>query len=106
MSIDYAWERLYIAVRTLATSHDSLRERLRYAMTDMAFVAWSDFPEGDLRKRWTGIYEDLTIFEPRNSGEGKIEATTAQLSEHDAGAIAERIFDLFMEIQPLVTRQR
>lgn len=101
MSLDYVWQKLFGAVHGMATGSRSLRERLCAAMVGMVVLKPDDFPEGDLRRRWIGIREDLTILESRRPGEGTIEATTAQLSDHDANAIAERIFDLFIAVHDL-----
>jgi hypothetical protein len=106
MGLDYAWQKLFGAVHGMATGDASLRERLAAAMVGMVVLNPDDFPEGDLRQRWIGIREDLTIFEPRHPGDGKIQATTAQLSDHDAHAIAEQIVDLFMEVNDLYKATR
>jgi hypothetical protein len=93
-----AWERLYGAVHTLAVSDGPLAERLEYAAQYLIGLKPDDFDDADQRRKFVGIREDLTIEEPRNAGEGRIRATTRLLSEHDAHAIAVRIFELFMEL--------
>jgi hypothetical protein len=56
------------------------------------------FPNAKTTKQWEGIREDRTIFEPRLGDQGKIDATTKRLTDYDADRIANRIFDLYLQI--------
>jgi len=54
-----------------------------------------------MAREWRGIVEDLTIFKPEFADEGKIDATTRNLIDYDAYAIAKRIVELYDKVQRL-----
>jgi hypothetical protein len=85
----------------MATTDMPLRDRLEAAMIEMSPLRADNFPEGELRRRYQGIREDLTIEEARVPGEGRIRSTLRILTDEDAAAIAGRIFDLFLDLRRL-----
>jgi hypothetical protein len=96
--MSYAAEKLCEAVYALATGEGRLRERLASAANPLVRLNEDDFATDRQRKMFQGITEDLAIFEAQRVGEGRIHSTARQLPEHDRVRIAERIFDLFVEL--------
>ncbi|ALB43192.1 hypothetical protein AA650_24525 [Anabaena sp. WA102] len=91
MSLRYTRQKLYSAVRTLASSNESIQDRLYFASSDlMTLHQPDDFPE-ELREEFNEIHQKLTH-------EGSFEATTTKMSEEEARKIAEKIVDLYDEI--------
>jgi len=94
MAIDYAQEKLMQAIDTLATGTGTIQDRLGGAALYLIRLKPEDFPEGDLRKLFQGVKDDLT-FEPAKGDEGTIAATLRITDDEDARAIAKRIVSLF-----------
>ena len=60
-------------------------------------VRSDDMPEGELRRVFAGVKDDLAFKPPRGS-EGAIVATLLRTPDEDASAIAWRILDLYREL--------
>lgn len=88
------YERLRLAVESLATGRGSLQDRLYYAFLHICVFRVEDFPER-LRNEFREISEEMTKFE---GDEGSIKATCKVMSDDEAEKIAQRIFDLFTTI--------
>ena len=73
MSIEYAHEKLMSAVHAMATGAGDIRDRLGDAALVLLPLGLEDFPDGELRRSFTGIMDDLT-FQPAAGNEGAIEA--------------------------------
>jgi len=104
MSIEYADEKLMEAVYCLATGSGRIQERLAAAAMVLIRLTPDDFPEGDLRRIFEGVDDDLTFEQPEGD-EGSISATLKRTSDEDARAIAQRIVDLYHAVSRL-TRER
>ena len=101
MSISYTHEKLLVAATTLATGQGELQDRLRGAYNSALIRLRSDdLPEGAVRKAFEAIRDDLTWVESKGD-EGATAATTNLLDELEAKSIAQRIFDLFLEVRDL-----
>ena len=101
---DYPEKKLYEAVFTLATGSGTLRERLAGAAQHLIGLSVNTayhFPDEETIRELRGIVEDLTIFEPEFADEGSIDATTRNLIDYDAYAIAKRIVELYARVQTL-----
>ena len=96
MSIDYAHEKLSAAVYSLATGAGRVQERLADAALVLIRLKPDDFPDdGDLRRSFVGVMDDLTYEQPQQEGEGRISATLKVTSDYDASEIAKRILALY-----------
>lgn len=94
MSLDYTWEKLYVAVTTLAAGTDRLQDRLRDAYTAALIrLKPDDFPE-DQRQEFRQLQARMNR-EPAHRSEGTITTTTRLMSDEDARRIAEQIVSLF-----------
>jgi hypothetical protein len=108
---EYSERKLFEALFTLATGSGTLRERLAGAAQHLIGLSVNTayhFPDEATARECRGIVEDLTIFEPESADEGRIDATTRNLIDHDAHAIAKRIVELYARVQTLnseVSRQ-
>jgi hypothetical protein len=100
MRIGYVDEKLTQAVDLLATGSGRVQERLSYAALELIRLRADDFPEGELRRRFNGIWDDLT-FEQPTGVEGSIAATLNRTGDEDACAIARRILKLYFAISRL-----
>jgi hypothetical protein len=95
MTIEYAWEKLMQAVDSLATGTGRLQERLADAALFLIRLRPEDIPEGDLRRTFLGVMDDLTYAQGE---EGSIAASLKIKDDEDARAIAQRIVALFHAI--------
>jgi hypothetical protein len=100
MSIEYAHEKLMQAVDALATGAGRVQERLHNAAIVLVRLQPNDFPEGELRRTFIGVLDDLT-FEQATGDEGHIAATLRLTNDEDARAIAGRILHLYFETSRL-----
>lgn len=100
MSIAYAHEKLLVATQILATGTGRINDRLRLAALSIVTLKPDDFPEGELRRKFRGVMDDLT-FQQAKGNEGNIAATLGITSEEDASAIARRIFELYGDVRDL-----
>ena len=93
MRIIYAEEKLTKAVEVLATGSGRVKERLRNAAASLVCLRPDGFPDGDLRRTFVGVIDDLT-YQQGGENEGSISATLKITDDKDARAIARRIIDL------------
>jgi hypothetical protein len=90
------YERLRLAVESLATGRGSLQDRLYYALLNIYVFRVEDFPV-KIRDEFREIIEETTKVKPIGD-EGSIKATCRIMSDEEAEKIAQRIFDLFTTI--------
>jgi hypothetical protein len=100
MRIGYAKEKSTDAVDSLATGAGRVQERLSLAADFLIRLRPDDFPEGELRRKFIGIWDDLTFDQPTGD-EGNIPATLNRTDDEDARAIARRILSLYSAISKL-----
>jgi hypothetical protein len=93
----YALEKLTCAVEVLVSGTDRVQERLIEAARSLQRIRPEEMPEGELRRVFAGVKDDLT-FEPPVGSEGAIIATLLRTPDEDASAIAGRIFLLYREL--------
>ncbi len=100
MSLEYAWEKLYITVRNLASGTGSIQERLADAYISGGYIlglgTQNELPT-DLQPSYAAINRTMTRV-PAQGDEGDIVATTRQMSDDEAVEVAEQIVDLFNEV--------
>lgn len=94
----YALEKFGQAVHELVMHPGRVQERLEAAFMRFHPVWADDLPEGELRRRFAGIRDNLT-FDEATGNEGRLAATLRNLSDEDASAIAARIWRLYYELQ-------
>jgi hypothetical protein len=87
--MSYAWQKLYEAVGSLATSALPLQRRLGYATIPLLVLKPDDFPDAGNLEDFTWIMEQI-----RAPGES-IAVACGQLTDIDAEAVAKRIWTLF-----------
>lgn len=98
MGLDYAREKFYIAIDTLATSPSPIQERLFYAAMSLIRLRPEDDLPKELRKEFQAIIHELSK-EPAIADEGTLAATTRKLSDDDAKKLAERILSIYIELR-------
>jgi len=76
-----------------------LNQRLAGAADYLTRLDHKHFPDLATSRKWQGIVEDLTVYEPGLGDDGKIDATTKRLSDYDMDRIANRIFELYEHIK-------
>jgi hypothetical protein len=91
-----AWEKLHLAVHTLATSTEGLQDRLASAWVHSGSLLALGAPSGlpaELQVEYDAINDALTkVHDPAQGG---INATCATMSDEDARRLAERIVNLY-----------
>jgi hypothetical protein len=95
----YVRERLAEAVHALATSDGPLPERLFSASLATSTLQPQDFADPEGRADFGAIREMLTRREAR-ANEGRVRATLARMSDAEARALAELIFELDAHYRP------
>ena len=92
MTLDYAAEKFYSAVRTLATSDNDIKSRLTSAAVNniVKLNPEKDLPE-NLRVKFNHILEGLTT-------QGGIPETIAYMTKKEASSVAEEVVSLYDEI--------
>ncbi|CDX62972.1 hypothetical protein MPL1032_80044 [Mesorhizobium plurifarium] len=93
MSQDYAREKFVTATSTLVGNGD-IRQRLLGAYMSFHPVKGSDFRTPELAKQYKEIMDRLTKVTPVDPDEGRVPATVKQLTDDEAGQIAELIWNL------------
>jgi hypothetical protein len=105
MSLSYAHEKFYAAVRGMAESAKSLPERIEDACVySIIHVQDEDIPQ-DHRWDFRRLMELVTRCEPRSPDEGKVRATTQQMSVEETSEAAHLIIKLFDEISSAYREQ-
>jgi len=98
LSMDYAREKLYQAVHTLATSPESIQERLGWAAQFLVRLQEpGDLPE-EYREEFGAVCEQLTKEQP-SGDEGNIVATARKLTDEQGRKLAERIFSIYVGLR-------
>lgn len=89
----YAWEKMYLAVRALATDTGSLRARLEDACIPslISLRLEHHFPWPDLREDFENLMHDM-------APEGHFKAALALWPEEDLKRIAGDIVDIYNRI--------
>ena len=90
-------ERMYLAVKALATARGDVRSRLEIAGSLLTPLRADEFPM-ELQRDFEWVMTQLTRFEPRFS-EGRIAATMKRIQNMTGEKIATRIFEIYERIQ-------
>ena len=94
----YAWEKLYSAVRLLATSNGDLRDRLRDSYDGWHTLRDESFPGSEeLQKEYADIKELITKGD-KDKRVGTVGDATRNMTIEEAHDLAVRIFDLFHKV--------
>jgi hypothetical protein len=97
MRYGYAWEKLYNAVRALLLGEGPIKERLGKAfLLHLSGLRLDQLPETK-REEFQEICREITSAETVGDV-GKIAASVAAMSEERASAIAEKVFEIFVDI--------
>src|SRR5690349_11992273 len=97
MALDYAWEKFYVAVDTLASGTGSIQERLADAyMSALIRLYPADLPK-NLREDFEKLRVTMRRIEP-TSDEGRITAAARAMSTDEAQQWAEKIVSMFNHI--------
>lgn len=105
MSLEYAYEKLSVAVAGMATSTDSLQKRLANAYLSFHTIGLdvkADLPS-NLQSLYHEIENSLTRVPPQGS-EGSILATTRTLRDEEAYRLIEQVVELYDEVAQLIGR--
>lgn len=101
MSLNYTWEKLFVAVLGMAKSESSLQDRLVGAHLSFHTLRDKDFPEGELRGSFQEIMHALT-WRPAKGDEGTVRATTSLMGNQEASELVEKIVSLYDEVAQLL----
>ncbi|RPJ76642.1 MAG: hypothetical protein EHM20_07195 [Alphaproteobacteria bacterium] len=102
MSIDYAWEKLNGAVVTLASSTDSLKDRLISAfMYDIAHIRTDELPDS-IKRKITDLHEEIDKENP-NAFQGSIETSINAMDLRQQKELANKIVSAYDAATRLIT---
>jgi hypothetical protein len=101
----HALGRLNEAVHALATYPGSIRARLFEAMKSLTPISPKEIPDGDLRRVFIGVSDDLRHVEAQGN-EGRLVATLRHTEDEDLSKIAGRILDLYQWLDELLLHRR
>ncbi len=90
-------QRVYLAVRALATGRGDVRNRLRIAGATLSPLRIDEFPE-DIRSDFAWVMKQLTQYDAVGN-EGRIEVTLRRIQNSTGEKIAVRMFDIFSQLQ-------
>ena len=97
MALSYGYEKLTLAMHSMATSSASIQERIAHAyMFHLIHLRREDLPDG----LWWIMQEISAQVTAKEAiaNEGKVMATVNQMSDEDAVAIAHKIASLFDQV--------
>ncbi len=98
---DHLWERLYPAAWTLARSADPIHDRIGAAFRAIRDLRGEEFPD-EARIGYNDIVARMTRAGVGKGDDGAaigaVANTLASMSDDDASAIAENIFELFVQV--------
>ena len=101
MSESYNREKLWQAVDLVAAGDSPLRKRLQHAGEILIRLSPEDFDgHPAARATFTAIYDTISTADETESV-GRLEATTSQLSDSQAKALAWQIVDLYTHYEKL-----
>ena len=94
MALDYAWEKLYAAVLTLAEGSSPVQQRLADAyVSQLMRLTAADLP-ADMQDDFKLLSHELTKI-AAVSGEGTAAASADRLGEQTARDLVERVVGLY-----------
>ena len=91
----YAKEKFSSAIRAMATSAESIQDRLYYAFTIFIPVREDDFKDPEVRTAFEQIHDKLTSIKEDPREEGLVRVTTRQMSDAEASSLAQEICDFY-----------
>lgn len=97
MSINYVWEKFYVAVQALAGGQGNIKERLLDAYISALIRLKPDDLPKEMQQEFSMLQEELTKAEPIGN-EGKLRATINSISSDRAAEIAEKIVGMYDKI--------
>jgi hypothetical protein len=98
-TLGYAWEKLYDAVRAMASGKADIRGRLYSAHVSMQALSMVAIPDAILDKRFKEIVSQL-------KGKGTVRDSLDAMTEDEASELANKIFDLFHDVKTEYDRQK
>jgi hypothetical protein len=97
MKYEYAWEKLYIAMRCLAGT-GTMKERLIRAWRSGVYKLVDRPSDRRILAELVQIRDALTAVADRESGKGSVAATVAQMAEEEACKWSMKIVDLAVDV--------
>jgi hypothetical protein len=98
MAINYAWEKLYSAVRGAMMSTDPLPRRLEDGYVSFHTLAHGDHLPPDLKKRFDVLKKGLTFYSDPTGLRGSVGATADKMTDDEARKWLEEILSLYTEV--------
>ena len=101
--LNYTREKLFVAIRSLATGRGDVRARLVEAYDSFHVLTPEDFPV-ELQNDWRWVMDELTRYGVKRDPQGRIyynavENTMRRVRRETAGRIAERIFWIYLRVE-------
>jgi hypothetical protein len=92
----YGWEKLYVAVSTMATADRPLAERLAMALQELSLIREDNLPA----EIWEEVKQVVAAGKsgPRSGSESVFATTTRAMNELELRDMAEKIVSCFVRI--------
>lgn len=90
-----AYELLMVGVGQLVTGTGTIQDRLQAAVSEFHELQEDDFPDHQTRHKYSYLVQALGIKGPARAELG---SAALAFSDHDASALARRIYDLFLDV--------
>jgi hypothetical protein len=98
MAVNYAWEKLFSALRYAVGSTESPQERLASVVSEATLLRVDDLPNEPLWEQLQELIRESTKL-PDNTGHlGTIHATTSQMTDDEAAKWLHEAFDVFSDV--------
>jgi hypothetical protein len=98
MSVDHAWEKFYSEIRFALVSDASLQERLGCLVSGVSDLQHDSFPDEHVWDDFRKLVNETSKLEASYQGEGRIHATTSQMSDEKARECLQAAFDIFSQV--------
>lgn len=106
VGVDYGWEKFFVALRYAIASTAPPQERLESVVSGVCHLDRDSFPDDETWKRFEKLIEGTTKLPARIEGEGTIRATTAQMTDDEAGEWLHEAIGIFSDIAEAYGRER
>ena len=94
MALNYAFEKLNLAVSTLIGQGDQRTRLFNALISNVLRVTAEDFPNREVRDEFEAFMKSVSRV-PARADEGTIRATVDQMDESEVDSACEKIFEFY-----------
>lgn len=97
MGVDYGLEKFFSVLNYSLASTDSVQKRLAAVASGVRHLKRDSFPDDKTWKRFENFMKGTTLF-PAKGIEGRIQATTSQMSDGETRQWLQEALGIFSEL--------